>query len=205
MFLLKRRGANWWPKLGAPPTLFSSNICATLGHQFTPRTPFICCYAFDNTDLPKNWGSLVSGIVSVHFDSLACANELINPPLEQIGVDWVAITFILSPWAVVCSSWKLNIAWSIFTCLSICWQIGKLVKQPKQSAVHACKPNHKFPRFLFGIFAWCDLVPYTLEAEANPSRISCHLLRVNWQHQSEIWSEKYYWITISVNCNKCNK
>ena len=127
------------------------------------------------------------------------------PPLEQIGVDWVAITFILSPWAVVCSSWKLNIAWSIFTCLSICWQIGKLVKQPKQSAVHACKPNHKFPRFLFGIFAWCDLVPYTLEAAANPSRISCHLLRVNWQHQSEIWSENYYWITISVNCNKCNK
>ena len=79
MFLLKRRGANWWPKLGAPPTLFSSNICATLGRQFTPRTPFISFYAFDNTDLPKNWGSLVSGIVSVHFGSLACANELINP------------------------------------------------------------------------------------------------------------------------------
>jgi hypothetical protein len=46
------------------------------------------------------------------------------------------------------------------------------------------------------------LVPNTLEAAANPSQISCHFLQVNWQHQSEIWSEKYYGMTNSVNCNK---
>jgi len=56
------------------------------------RAPFISFYAFDNTDLPKHWGNLVSGIVSFHFGSLACdisvhTNEFINPPLKQIGVD----------------------------------------------------------------------------------------------------------------------
>ena len=48
------------------------------------RAPFISFYAFDNTDLPKHWGNLVSGIVSFHFGSLACdisvhTNEFINP------------------------------------------------------------------------------------------------------------------------------
>jgi len=78
------------------------------------RAPFISFYAFDNTDLPKHWGNLVSGIVSFHFGSLACdisvhTNEFINPYVKQVArrkLGRAHISLLLAPQAIQMSPQK---------------------------------------------------------------------------------------------------